>query len=195
MLSNEQIEEVSPRMNIPLVYCGFKDKLPRVIEANKSYVINLQNALSDDGTQNEGSHWTCFQVGETPNGKRAAFYFDSYGVGEPQVVKQRIHSTFGPIKIYQNKKDVQSLMMDCCGYYCLAFLHYINDPRFKTGNIKSCADNFLDMFVNLEKCADYKMNEHILRHFFLAKDESLRKPINVFLDTDEIIKSNGQMRK
>jgi len=191
MLTNHQIEEVSPRMNIPLEYCGFKDRIPR-LKVDKTYIINLEDATDDKGNPNPGSHWTAFQIRNSTNGPKC-FYFDSYGVGEPVAVRRRVTEAFGPIKIYQNTKDVQSLMSDACGYFCLAWAHFINDPRFKTSSIKADSDNFLSMFNNLEKSRDYMFNEHVLRHFFLAKDRK-NEPINVYADLDEIIKSNGSKK-
>ncbi len=77
MLTSDQLEELAPRMGIPLVFCDFKNELPKKIQANKSYIINMENETDMDGQLNSGSHWTCFQVSTYPNGKSEAIYFDS----------------------------------------------------------------------------------------------------------------------
>ena len=52
MLTDTQMTDLAKRMDIPLAFIGFKSDLPSKIEANKSYVVNLEDALSKDGTLN-----------------------------------------------------------------------------------------------------------------------------------------------
>jgi len=66
MLTDSQIEDLAKKMSIPLAGVYFKDELPKKLEPNKSYIINLQDSETDDGKQNEGTHWTFLQVNETP---------------------------------------------------------------------------------------------------------------------------------
>ena len=40
-------------------------------------------------------------------------------------------------------------------------------------------NQFLEYFNDLNKCTDYKKNEFVLKHFFLSKDPSLRKKVEV----------------
>ena len=80
MLTNFQIEELAPKMNIPLKGVHFKDEISYdTLEADKSYVINLMDEHDDDGNPNAGSHWTCLHIGKVDN-IIVPFYFDSYGV-------------------------------------------------------------------------------------------------------------------
>jgi len=184
MLTDIQIEDLATRMNIPLVYIGFKNNLPFKIRPNKAYIINLENALSKDGVENKGSHWTCFQVAKYPNGVCECFYFDSYGVGPPQIISKRIEKEF-KIGIYHNTKDIQSLMSEVCGYYCLAFLHFINASPYASKHLIKDAETFIDMFDDLEKKVDFKKNEYVLKHFFLSKDPALRKSVEIINDDVE----------
>ena len=69
MLTDTQIEDLAQRMSIPLAGVFFKNELPKQLEPNKTYIINLQDSETDDGEQNEGTHWTMLQVNKTPNGK------------------------------------------------------------------------------------------------------------------------------
>ena len=46
MLTDVQIWDLSKKMNIPLVFCDFQKKLSKEkLQYNKSYVINMQDAL------------------------------------------------------------------------------------------------------------------------------------------------------
>ncbi len=85
-----------------------------------------------------------------------------------------------------NTKDIQSLMSDACGWYCCAFLHFINNFSHRTKNLYNDTDNFLEMFDDLNKSVDFKKNEFMLKHFFQPNDPKLRKEIDVFCDVDSI---------
>ena len=49
-------------------------------------------------------------------------------------------------KLPYTEKDVQSLMSNACGYYCCAFLHYINAWQHRTKDLYSDVDMFLHYF-------------------------------------------------
>lgn len=181
MLTDGQIEELASRMGIPLVFVGFKNELPNKIEANKSYIINMENDIDMDGKINGGSHWTCFQVSVYPNHKKEAIYFDSFGIGAPELVKKRIKSNFG-IETPHTNKDIQSLMSDACGYYCLAFLHFINECPHRSRHLHTDANTFMSMFDDLNKSVDWKKNEWILKHFFQSKDPTKRRAVDVLTE-------------
>jgi len=180
MLTNVDIETLSKKMNIPLALCGFKDELPKKLQANKYYCINLEDEQDPETKEmNGGSHWVGFQIRELQGlGKTEAVYFDSYGMPPPKIVKKLVKDTFD-ISVWHPTKDIQSIVNEACGYYQLAWAHYVNDDRFKTKSLKDDTNKFLEYFNDLNKCTDYKKNEFVLKHFFLAKDPSLRKKIEV----------------
>lgn len=192
MLTNTQIEDLAQRMKVPLEFCGFKSELPKKLKTNRSYIINLDDE-EDEGTgiKSSGTHWTCFQVMEYPNNKKEAIYMDSYGSPPPEIVKKLVMSNFG-LKIPYNTKDIQSLMNQACGWYCLAFLHFINAFPQRSKNLYWDTETFLDMFEDLNKSVDWKKNEYILKMFFQPEDESKRKQIEVFADPDDITNGCGQ---
>jgi len=187
MLTNIQIEDLAKRMKIPLEFVGFKSELPKKIKTNKSYIINLDDEV-DKGTglRSGGTHWTCFQVMEYPNGKKEAIYMDSYASPPPEIVKKRIADNFDNMYLPYNTKDIQSLMNNACGFYCLAFLHFINAYPKRSKNLYWDTEAFLDLFDDLNKSIDFKKNEYILKMFFQPEDPKLRKPIEVITDTDNI---------
>jgi len=186
MLTNVQIEDLAQRMEIPLEFVGFKSELPTKLKTNKCYIINLDDEV-DEGTGilSSGTHWVSFVVMKYPNEKTEAIYFDSYGIGPPEIVKQRVKDNF-KIGLPFNEKDIQSLMNEACGWYCLAFCHFIFAYENRTKNLYWDVEAFLSLFEDLNKSIDFKKNEYILKMFFQPKDPKLRKPIEVIADTDRI---------
>ena len=60
-------------------------------------------------------------------------------------------------------------MSDCCGYFVLAYLHFINAFYNRTGNIFTDSALYLDLFEDLDVSADWLKNEYILKLFFQEK--------------------------
>lgn len=176
MLTNIQLEELCEKMDVPLETIVFKDQLADIppIKNNRAYIVNMENEIGEDGVPNQGSHWVCFQRNQYPSGKTASIYFDSYGSRPSQAVQE-----FMGEDPPRNTVNIQSLMNDACGWYCCAFLHYINAYKGRTGNLYIDTDQFVNMFHDLDKQHDYKYNEYVLKHFFQSADPSLRKPITV----------------
>lgn len=178
MLTDTQIDDLSKRMNIPLAGCFFKDELPTKLEYNKVYIINLQDSETDDGDQNSGTHWTMGYIRETPKGQKQPIYFDPYGCPPPENVK-KIFEKQCNMKCPYTEKDIQSLMNNACGFYCLAMAHFICSSKYRTNDLYTDVENFLDMFDDLNKSIDWKKNEYILKMFFQSEDPSKRKEIDV----------------
>jgi len=184
MLTDVQIEDLALRMGVPLAGCFFKDELPKKIEPNKSYLINIQDSEDDDGNRNEGTHWTFLQVNETPKGQVEPIYFDPYGQPPPESVKKAVTDTFHKYLPY-TKKDVQSLTNNACGFYCLAMGHFINQCPLRTCNFYNDVEEFLEIFDDLNTSVDWKKNEYLLRMFFQSEDPSKRKEIDVHSQTHD----------
>ena len=185
MLTDTQLEELSRKMDFPLVGVFFKDELPRKMEFNKGYIINLDDSVDENGDENEGTHWTCLQVNEYPTGVIEPIFFDPYGAPPSESIKKFVLDNTGK-KLPYTEKDVQSLMNNACGYYCAAFLHYINSWEHRTKDLYTDAEMFLNYFEDLNKSIDWKKNEYILKLFFQSTDPKLRKEINVISHPDHI---------
>ena len=171
-LTNIQVEQLAQRMNIPLERCCFKSELEEEpLKYNPSYIINLEDEFDKNGERNDGSHYTCFQVNKYANGKIEPIYFDSYGVAPPTEVLKFV----GVSHIPYNTKDIQSLMNSACGWYCLAFLHYINAYHGRTQSIYDDCEHFTDLFNDLNETNEFKYNEWVLKLFFQSSDENHRK--------------------
>jgi len=179
-LSDKQIINLSKKMQIPLGGVCFKDEIP-ALQFNKSYFINMEDSVDETGQLNPGTHWVLLQVSKYPNDDIAPFYFDSYGQPPPQNVKEAV-AKITKAHLPHTTKDIQSLMNNACGFYCLAIAHYINSSRHRTGALYQDAHDFLELFDDLNKEVDFKKNEFILKHFFRSSDASMRVPIEV-LDT------------
>jgi hypothetical protein len=157
-------------MDVPLVFCGFKSELAEEkLRYNKAYIINMEDEFDEKGERNSGSHYTCFQVNKYPNGKTEGVYFDSFGQPPPQAVEKFVG------KLPYCDKDIQSLMNSACGWYCLAFLHYINASSHRAGHLYTDAGNFTDLFDDLSKSCDHLKNEYVLKHFFRSNDPEHRR--------------------
>ena len=179
MLSDSDIRDLAGRMAIPLAFVDFKTELENdTLQYNKAYIINMEDEFDKDGERNGGTHWTCFQVMKYPNGKKEPIYFDSYGKPPPQAVEKFVGQ-----KMPYNHKDIQSLMGSVCGYFCLAFLHWINHPDGpgRTGHLYTDCESFTDLFEDLEKSHDHLKNEYVLSHFFRSSDPEMRKknPVDI----------------
>jgi hypothetical protein len=185
MLTDSQITELSKKMNIPLELVCFKDELPRKVAYNKSYVINLDDAFDEKGNQNEGTHWTALQINKYPDGKVEPIFFDPYGQPPSENIKKFVLDNTGK-KLPYNTKDIQSLMNNACGFFCLAFLHFINAWDHRTKDLYDDVACFLEYFDDLNKSIDWKKNEYILKHFFQPSDPKLRKQIEVIADIKSI---------
>jgi len=195
MLTNTEIWELADKMNVPLVFCDFKDKLKRKpLKYNRSYIVNMENQFDEDGMPNSGSHYVCFQVNKYKSGKCEAIYFDSFGQPQPDTITEYV----GGIMPH-NDKDIQSLMNQACGWYCLAFLHYINSYEGRTGDLFTDAKNFIEMFDDLNVERNHLKNEWVLKHFFRSADPSLRKPVTVGsgekLDVNTISSENSKEKQ
>jgi hypothetical protein len=169
----------------------FKNEIPCNLEYNKAYFINLEDEYNAEGLLNNGSHWTCFQIAKYPSGKVAPIYFDAYGMPPPEIVKEKIMK-FCKQKVPFNTKDIQSLMANACGWYCCAYLHYINNFSHRTGDIYLDTEQFLEYFEDLNKSTNFLKNEYVLKMFFQSEDPKLRKEITTIADTDSITEdTNG----
>jgi hypothetical protein len=184
MLTDTQIEDLAKRMNVPLAGCFFKDELPKQLKFNKVYIINLQDSVTDDGDENSGTHWTMGYIRETPNGTKQPIYFDPYGAPPTENVKKIMEQSCNK-KVPYTTKDIQSLMNNACGFYCLGLAHFICASKYRTNDLYRDVDEFMDLFDDLNTSIDWKKNEYILKHFFQAEDPTKRKPIDVTSQTHD----------
>lgn len=167
MLTNLQVEALAERMGVPLEPVIFKSELKdMVLKYNKSYIINLEDEFDEDGQKNSGSHYVAFQVNHYLDKADELVYFDSYGCAPPNEVLN-----FCKVKAMPYSEiDVQSIMASVCGWFCLAFLHFINAWEHRSRNLYQDAEHFTSLFKNMNTDDDHKFNEYVLKQFFKKPD-------------------------
>lgn len=123
-LSNIDIEEILKSQKIKVtVY--MKDELPLTLKRG-FYVINLQSS-----TVGSGTHWTALYY----NSKHS-YYFDPFGFIAPTQVEQKLNEyTF-------NNKQIQNSKSTACGYYCIAFIIFMNKRKNKKVGFIIFVDEF-----------------------------------------------------
>jgi hypothetical protein len=123
-LSNIDIEEILKSQKIKVtVY--MKDELPLTLKRG-FYVINLKSS-----TVGSGTHWTALYY----NSKHS-YYFDPFGFIAPTEVEQKLNEyTF-------NNKQIQNLKSTACGYYCIAFIIFMNKRKNKKVGFIIFVDEF-----------------------------------------------------
>jgi len=123
-----------------------KDTYKGKIKSTALGVINMDNS------NGPGTHFTCFF--NHPN-KEYVYYYDSYGIVPPTLIKKFLLSS-GKIIAY-NTTQFQPINSSLCGYYCIYVLHKLaqghsfNDTLllFSYDTIKN--DNMIMNFFKLSR--------------------------------------------
>ena len=95
--------------NKNFIGCFSKDQI-KLIENNKSMIINLQNS------NEPGSHWIALKIVNN-----TIFVFDSFGVGYLPI---RIFKVYKDYKIITNIYRIQDISSNLCGLFCVLFILY-----------------------------------------------------------------------
>ena len=170
MLSNIQIEDIARRMSLDLVGCFNKDELPSRFEVGRSYIINIEDSQDEEGKELPGSHWTAFMMVEHTD-HPIPMYFDSFGIGPPRQVEERVKRQLGKkrSKICFSHKQVQDQEVSAmCGWFCLAWLSFMKkrgDGRFFSNDMVVRYGDFLDIFEE----RDLVQNDERLKLFFMPR--------------------------
>lgn len=141
-LSDSEIIEICKNYRLPLNGIYFKDDLPSKM-TNGFYIINLQS-INNSGN---GTHWTAFYYTDKPH--EINIYYDSFGFPAPRETEQIIKPY-----IY-NSRDIQNINSSSCGFYCIAFIKFLNNVTNKTKGF----EHFLNLFNN-----ETTRNEIILKN-------------------------------
>jgi len=146
MLTNFDLEKIAKNYDVKLIGIYSKNELDKLQIENGNYIINL-----DD---NIGSHWTALNIN-----KNKGIYFDSFGCVPPEnvisFVKQKPN-----IKLGYNNSIIQDLKSDKCGFYCIAFLLFLN--RSKNKDIYKATNDFIELFKD-----NTLENDEILKKYLL----------------------------
>ena len=195
-LSNTDLMNLAKRMDVDLEPPVFKSQLKDMkLKYNKSYIINMEDEYDYDENgkvlgKNTGTHYVAFQVNKYKNNRIEGIYLDPYGISPPTDVEK-----FVGFKIPYSKKQIQKDLNNACGWFAMAFLHYINSYEGRSHDLHTDAMNFTEHFEDLTNSNQHLKNEWILKHFFRSKDPQLRKPIEVEgLDVNNISDANERTK-
>jgi hypothetical protein len=132
-LSNLDIDLILKRLDVPYNGCEIAAEMTEIKPGNT--IINL----------NGNSHWVCL----IRDGNKY-WYFDSYGFPSPEAIEDLIGEDYN-----YSKEQLQSINSSSCGYYCCAFLKFMQGKQDKDRAYKA----FLDLFSNQRQ-----KNEVVLYH-------------------------------
>ena len=124
-LRDKDIVRILKSQNIKLNGIYMKDELPAKLKKG-FYVVNLQSSK-----EGNGSHWTGLYYSP-----KSSYYFDSYGFVPPIEVEIKIKPY-----IY-NDIDIQSYSSTACGFYCIAFIIYMNSQKNKLRGFNAFVQHF-----------------------------------------------------
>lgn len=140
-LSDKDITYILKEQRIKLNGVFMKDELPSKLKSG-FYVVNLQSSNIGNGT-----HWTAFYYSP-----KKSFYFDAFGFPAPVEIEQKL-------KRYRyNDKQIQNLNSTACGFYCIAFIIFLNKNKNK--DLENRFQSFVDAFST-----NTKINDKLLYNF------------------------------
>ena len=116
-----------------------------IVLKNGNYILNMDSLSSGRG----GTHWVSFVC----HGKMI-FYFDSFGLATPQTTL-KIFDKYDKI-VYYNARQVQHETSIMCGWFAVAFIHYMNTH----GKTKKSFNHFIDLFSD-----NLKKNDAIIKRY------------------------------
>jgi len=124
MITNFDIEQLSNKLDLPLIGVVNKDRLNDLPKTLGSYYINMQNFDEGDGT-----HWVYARLysdddrfvydsdNEDDYKVVKCLYFDPFGLDMPKEVSEYFKE-YKPIAY--SKKQIQNIRSTQCGWYCVA---------------------------------------------------------------------------
>lgn len=122
------------------------DRIPKVWTRPTAFVINT------DGYKLPGAHWVAMYVDRDGHG----WFFDSYGL--PPIVPQHLARLRKNCRLFRyNATQFQGPASQCCGQYCVMFLHYMS-TGFGIHNFKSV---FSDNLQRNDKIVEEYYNAYI----------------------------------
>lgn len=135
-LSNIDMDKILKSQGINIHGIYMKDELPVKLKRG-FYIVNLQSSNVGNGT-----HWTAFYYSP-----KHSYYFDAFGFVAPEEVENKF-------KVYTyNDKQIQDLKSTACGYYCIAFILFMNGQKNKNKGFET----FVDLFSDDTKKNDKKL--------------------------------------
>jgi hypothetical protein len=79
------------------------------------------------------------------------FYFDSYGVVPPQMLEDMIMQGSKNGLYCYNTKEIQAINSSSCGFYCVAFLKWLDKSKNKIKAFQDFQNLFSDKYLKNEE--------------------------------------------
>lgn len=147
ILTNLDIEQLV-KGNQHFLGCFSRDTIPKLEYKKRwSMIVNLNKSTQP------GSHWVALY--NNPNHKHQ-YYFDSFGAPPPIEIERL--KLFKPIAY--NVSQIQDLNSSACGYYCIAFIEWLDDDKPYINFIYKFDQDFADddAGINNEQILNPKNN-------------------------------------
>lgn len=156
ILSSSDLQELGIINNLHIKYVvDMHDLHMFKCTNNSNYIININSA---DPNQPMG-HWVALCVRNN-----VAAYFDPYGV--PPSTQIEHFAQKGKFRIVYSSNDIQPMDDSpgsiSCGFFCLSYIHYINNTR---GNIEDRIKSFCNLFFNDTRENLKVLQQYIRQHF------------------------------
>lgn len=156
ILSNIDIDILTKRFIKDIdCFCVSKDRLKQMKPETGGYIINLQ-----DSTEGFGTHWVSLYLNDI------CVYFDSFGMIYPIEVLEFCRRYKKQELIY-NPTQIQHIKQECCGYYCIMFLHYMSGKN----TVYYDKDFYLSNFIKKFDIMDFDKNDRIVKRYFKNLDK------------------------
>lgn len=139
ILSDRDLIFLNTAFNLRINHIGVQNEFITKRANQGNYIININSGGM--------GHWVALNI----KGDEAT-YFDSYGIPPPPQVIKFIKSN--KLKMTWNINDIQDYAGIECGFYCVAFIHYMNTHTH--GDVR----DFTALFKN-----DTRSNHTILRAY------------------------------
>ena len=114
--SDDELKRIAKYYKLPLIGVCQRNHLHEYPHVNNGfYIIN-----TEPSTSGSGRHWACLYLN-----KQTSFYFCSFGAPPATDVIKYVQKYSKKFK--NNNLIIQNLKSDNCGYFCIAFMLFVNN--------------------------------------------------------------------
>lgn len=151
LLSNFDLIEIANQYQLNVNEVLLQEEFIHIKPKDGAYIV-----LINDGTGATG-HWTAFIIR-----KKICCYFDSFAVVPSMPIVRFLRR--GNYKVYCNNNDIQNYKSVTCGFYCLAFLHFMK-YTMPTAPLPVAMQHFTSLFKNDTRDNDFILQQYIKKNF------------------------------
>jgi hypothetical protein len=149
LLSNYDLMELADKYKLNVNNVLLQEEFIHIKPKDGGYIV-----LINDGTGATG-HWTAFILRN-----KVCLYFDSFAVVPSMPIIRFLRK--GNYKINCNNNDIQNYKSVTCGFYCLAFLHFMKHTKYP---LHLAMSQFTSLFKNDTRDNDGILQAYIKHNF------------------------------